>query len=142
MSGKLRPHLSLVAVLAALALTAGCITVPKAETGQSDPPRPQTPETEDPAPIEERWSCGNTMLTAICWSGGDCYGEVKTGKFSAKITSFRINGVDRRWNWCLKDGAYDCSFVITPSGWGRYYDFRGSRGKKIKPSGVFKCTET
>ena len=155
MSGKSKPHLSLTAILAALVLVAGCITVPKedtraaggptpmAETGQSDPPRPQTQKAEDPTPIEERWYCGDITLTATCWPEGDCYGKVKTGKYPAKAAQFYIAGVDRRWNWCLEDGVYLCTFIIDPKGWGRYVNFRGVPvGKKIKPSGVFKCTET
>ena len=155
MSGKSRPHLSLMVILAALALVAGCITVPKEDTGaaggpapkvgtgQSDPPRPQTPVTEDPTPIEERWSCGDITLTAACWPGGDCYGKVKIGKYPAKDAQFYIVGVDRRWNWCPEGGRYLCTFVIGPRGWGSYLNFRGvPAGKKIKPSGVFKCAET
>lgn len=161
MSGKSKPHLSLTAILAALILVAGCITVPKedtgaaggptpaAEAGQSDPPRPQTPKAEDPTPIEERWYCGDITLTATCEpeddpsAGNQCRGTVKIGKFPIKRTWFQIAGVNRRWDWCRRttDGAYECTFIIYPKGIGRYFDFRGvPLGGTAEARGM-SCTE-
>ena len=67
-------------------------------------------------------------------------GEVEFDGF-AERTLFRIQGIERRWDWCLADDFnYHCAFVISVNGTGRYYNFRGSDGR-IKASDLFKCTK-
>ncbi|MXY40626.1 MAG: hypothetical protein F4Y62_12610 [Rhodospirillaceae bacterium] len=142
--------LGVVAVLTASVLAAGCITAPKdtaGTAGGSTPPAEPapTPAAKEQELIEERWSCdnGEIVLEAICAPRGKfCVGTVKVGSFPTKVAQFGVSGVERRWDWELKDGAWEYALVITTRGWAYYYDFRGSRGKRIKPNGVFRCTST
>ena len=145
--------------LAASVLAAGCITVPDEDTrivggsaptgesGHGDPPEPQAGKAEGPATIEERWRCEDIILTSTCYpslGSRSCSGTVKTGKYPAKPTFFRVNGIDRLWSWplSLTGDGFDYMFVIA-RGYGRYYDFRGvPAGEKTKPSEVFTCSET
>ena len=76
------------------------------------------------------------ILTANLDTGA---GEVKFGGIR-EDTSFRVEGLDRRWNWCLaSDGTYDCAFVVSVSGSGAYYNFRASADGTAKPSDLFTC---
>ncbi|MYE01845.1 MAG: hypothetical protein F4Y03_11315 [Alphaproteobacteria bacterium] len=56
-------------------------------------------------------------------------------------TAFRVDGIDRRWNWGLDAGsnprAYRYSFLIEASGDGMFFNF-GSRDR-VKPSGFYEC---
>ena len=51
-----------------------------------------------------------------------------TVKFAGivELANFRIHGLERRWNWRpdADSEAYECSFVISADGTGKYYDFR------------------
>ena len=68
-------------------------------------------------------------------SGNFEYGEIEVSG-STQITLFAIQGINRRWDFG-KD--YKFAFVISPNKSGSYYDFRGSEGKRIKPSQFFIC---
>jgi len=51
-----------------------------------------------------------------------------------KATAFHVDGLDRRWDWCLKaNGNYDCAFMIAPDGDGRYFKFLPGESE-TKPS--------
>ena len=63
------------------------------------------------------------------------FGEIEVSG-STKSTTFQIQGINRRWDFG-KNGRY--AFVIYPNKTGLYYDFRGSEGKRIKPSQFFIC---
>ena len=106
-----------------------------------------TTPTEDATAGLERWKCGSyfdgcgflatdcVTLTANVRNGT---GDVEFDGF-AERTRFRIQGIERRWDWCLADDFnYHCAFVISVNGTGRYYNFRGSR---VKASDLFKCTK-
>ena len=99
----------------------------------------------------EQWRCGDRFdgcllmcpvtLTANTRAG---MGEVR---FSGTVerTRFEIHGLERRWDWCLKDNGFECAFVISADGGGRYYNFRGSAPDKdgqrsAKPTDLFKCS--
>ena len=99
-------------------------------------------------PKTELWECGGhirgcrassldcVILTANLDAGT---GEVKFGGIR-EDTSFRVDGLDRRWDWCLEsDGTYDCAFVVSVSGSGAYYNFRSSADGTAKPSDLFRC---
>lgn len=68
-------------------------------------------------------------------SGNFEYGEIEVSG-STQITMFTIQGINRRWDFG-KD--YKFAFVISPNKSGSYYDFRGSEGKRVKPSQFFIC---
>lgn len=145
------------AILVASVVAVGCMSAPEKvsntaggsaptdESEHGDPPEPQDSKAESSTAIEEQWRCGDIRLTSTCYPSlgdGSCFGTVKTGKYPAKDTAFRIDGVDRHWYWSRSDKGFDYTFVIA-RGYGRYYDFRGvPAGEKIKPSGVFPCSET
>ena len=106
-----------------------------------------TPKAEI-LPGIEQWKCGDRFdgcgflatdcvtLTANLREGT---GEVKFGEI-LEDTKFQILGLERRWDWCLKDdGYYDCAFVISVDGRVRYYNFRGSDDGTAKPREFFKC---
>ena len=142
MSRNSRPGRLLLALTAVLTLVAGCVTVDGS-----------TPTVESTTPKEaeagtEHWKCGDyfdgcgflaTDCVTLTANLHDGIGEVKFGEF-VEPTRFQIQGIERRWDWCLKsDGFYDCAFVISVDGRGRYYNFRGSDDGKAKPRDLFKC---
>ena len=124
----------------------GCETaydLPRSKTSGDSPPW-----AKDVAPGVERWECGDyfdgcglfpgdcVTLTANVHEGS---GEVTLGEH-VEFTRFEVQGIERRWDWCLNDDfRYDCLFVISVDGRGRYYNFRSVDGP-IKPTGLFKCT--
>ena len=125
------------AIIIELALAAGCATVE------------HTTPTEEPTAELEQWKCGDYFdgcgflatdcitLTANLRNGT---GEVKFSDYVER-TQFQVEGIERRWDWCLAaDSTYDCAFVISVDGTGRYYNFRGSDGR-AKPTDLFKCTK-
>ena len=129
---QLRP-----AIIIALAFAAGCATVEDA-----------TPTLDATAEIEQ-WKCGDytdgcgflstdcVTLTANLRNGT---GEVKFSRF-VDHTRFQVQGIERRWDWCLTDDdSYDCAFVVSVNGTGRYYNFRGS-DERESPTNHFKCTK-
>ena len=53
---------------------------------------------------------------------------------------FRIDGLDRRWNFGDGDTAYDFAIVIEPNGDGSYYDFsRVPTGESTGPKQLYYC---
>ena len=97
----------------------------------------------------EQWKCGD-YFDGCGFLATDCVtltanprngtGEVKFNNFSER-TRFRIEGIERRWDWCLaNDNTYNCAFLISVDGKGRYYNFRG-KGRTAKPTDLFKCTK-
>ena len=78
----------------------------------------------------------------------DLHNGSGTVKFAGVVehASFRIHGLERRWDWCLgNDGNFGCAFVLSADGNGRYYNFDvvmpDSDGvSRTKPSDLFKCS--
>ena len=129
---RLRPAFVMV-----LALAAGCATEYDTTPTVTEYDTTPTATEYDPTPTEdatarlERWICGDDMdgcgifradcvvLTANLHNGT---GEVKFSEFVER-TQFQVQGIERRWDWCLADDyAYDCAFVISVDGTGRYYN--------------------
>ena len=53
---------------------------------------------------------------------------------------FRIDGLDRRWNFGLDEGSYEFAIVIEPNGNGSYYDFSAvSSGERTGPKQLYSC---
>ena len=53
---------------------------------------------------------------------------------------FRVDGLDRRWNFGDDDGAYHFAIVIEPNGDGRYYDFSDvPTGETTGPKQSYYC---
>ena len=136
--GKLRFRRLRPAIVMALTLAAGCATIDG-----------MTPTEGVKAGIE-RWDCGD-IFDGCGWFSTDCVtlttnlsngtGEVKFSDF-VESARFRIEGIDRRWDWCLADdNFYYCSFKISVDGWGRYFNFRASEDGLAKPTDIFKCTK-
>ena len=137
------PWLALAVVLAA---SAGCS--PAGEPASLA----VGPVTLKPADADiERWVCGD--IIDGCWPlNRDCVhltgnlnagtGIVSFGDGIAAATQFHIDGIERRWNWCLEDGAYKCAFVVSPGGDGRYFQFRGMPGGRAKPTSLWSCSKS
>ena len=134
---KSRLHQLPAVIAVALSLATGCTTV--------DGTAPKTEAT----PGVEHWICGDyyegcglfssncVTLVANLRNGT---GEVKFSSFVER-TEFRIDGIERRWNWCMQeDYSYRCSFIISVDGTGSYYNFGGTDGT-AKPRDLFKCTK-
>lgn len=124
-------------IVLGVALVAGCTTVNNT-----------APTVEETRGVE-RWICGDFYDGCTIFST-DCVkltanlnngtGEVKFSRFSER-TEFLIDGIERRWNWCLADDySYKCAFIISVDGTGTYYKFLGS-DRTAKPRDVFKCTK-
>ena len=145
MSRSLRSWLSLSAILAALALVAGCVTA-----DSSTPPAEIIMPKEDTRAGIEQWKCGD-YIDGCGFLATDCVtltanlnngtGEVKFGEF-VKRARFEVEGIERRWDWSLNlSGSYDYAFIISVDGKGSYYNFRGSDSGKAKPTDLFKCAK-
>ena len=145
MSENSRPRWPIAVILAALVLIAGCATV----DGTTPAVEGTTPKEDTKAGIEQ-WKCGDyfdgcelfaTDCVTLTASRYDGTGEVKFGEF-VETTRFQIQGIERRWDWCLNaEFAYDCAFVISVDGRGRYYNFHGSDDGTAKPRDLFKCSK-
>ena len=95
----------------------------------------------------EGWKCGGPFscseyrddcpitLTSNIEIGA---GTVRLDGLPEQTTSFYIDGIDRRWDWCLKDGLYSCSFIVSPDGQGRYLKFLGGESS-AKPRNIYFC---
>lgn len=143
MSENSWPRRLLPVVLTVLALNAGCATDSFTSKTAGPPPK-------DAKAGIERWKCGDyfdgcglfdtdcVTLTANLYNGT---GEVSFGEI-IETTQFSIQGIERRWDWCLNsEFSYDCAFVISVDGTGSYYNFRGSYDGTAKPRDLFKCTK-
>ena len=100
----------------------------------------------------ERWRCGDYPDDCGGFFGSGCLvtvvadihsgtGSVTFGEF-VELTNFQIQGIERRWDWCLNaDGSFECSFVVSVDGNGRYYNFYGSDDGTARPADIFLCTQ-
>lgn len=138
-------RLLLPALTTTLALVAGCATVDDTK-----------PTVEDTTPTEgtkvgiERWKCGDyfdgcgflaTDCVTLTANLHDGTGEVQFGEI-VEYTRFEVHGIERRWDWCLNaEFAYDCAFVISIDGKGRYFNFRSSDDGRATPTDLFKCAK-
>ena len=69
------------------------------------------------------------------------WGEIEVSGSTQK-TKFRVDGINRRWNFGLNsEGGYNYAFIIKPDKSAAYYNFTGSKGKGVKPSQIFKCEQ-
>ena len=126
-----------------LVLIAGC------ETADLPPIGPSA--VEDTEERVERWGCGDYFDGCFFRCPVTLVANIQNGTGTVKIagvtedTRFEIQGIERRWDWCLADDfRYDCAFVISPDGDGRYFNFRATKpdaegARRTKPSEVFKC---
>ena len=135
-------------VMAAMFVGSGCETTDLAERDSS-----VDTVTEGRTQGVERWECGDRFDG--CGFGGcpvtltaDFDAGIGTVKFAGVLeyASFRIHGLERRWDWCPgNDGSFECSFVLSSDGDGSYYNFAvvmpDSDGvRRTKPADLFKCT--
>ena len=111
------------------ALIAGCATV-----------EDTTPKEDAKAGIEQ-WKCNCGLFETGCIKlTANRHTGTGTIQFDDIVigTSFNIEGIDRRWDWCWgKDGRSDCAFIIETDGDGQYYNFRGSPDGRAKASRWF-----
>ena len=140
LSVKTRLHFS--AAILVLAVTAGCET--------TDLP-PIGPSAVDADERIERWGCGDYFDGCFFRCPVTLVADLQAGTGSVKMagvttpTQFEIQGIDRRWDWCLADDfSYDCAFKISPDGGGKYFNFRAAMPDedgvtRVKPSDLFKC---
>ena len=146
MSENSSPRRLLPAILTVLAFNAGCATVDSVTSTTTTGTTP----TQDTKTVIEQWKCGDyfdgcglfdtdcVTLTANLDNGT---GEVRFGDI-IETTRFEIQGIERRWDWCLnEDFSYDCAFFVSVDGTGSYYNFRGSDDGTAKPRDLFKCTK-
>lgn len=70
---------------------------------------------------------------------GDVFGFVLyDNEDVGEITIYNKLGLEHRWDWTGPYGG-SYSFVITPEGYGRYYDFTNvPYGESTKPRDVYK----
>ena len=55
---------------------------------------------------------------------------------------FRVNGLDRRWNFGEYEDGWPYALLIRPNGSGLYFDFSSSDDGTAKPSQFFECERT
>ncbi len=137
-----------VAALAAAMLAAGCVPAgepaPGADEGASTGAPPG--QAASSARGVERWKCGDRIdgcvfrcpvtLTADRFLG---VGTITIDGAIEQATVFQMDGLDRRWDWCLEaDGSYDCAFLIAPNGDARYLKFLPGEST-AKPSQLYAC---
>jgi len=67
-------------------------------------------------------------------------GEIKVAGTTYQ-TVFYNAGFERRWDFGLTPNNLNYSFLISPDGLGRYYDFSTSNDGKAKASMFFNCRE-
>ena len=73
------------------------------------------------------FSINGTTFGFVLYNGGN----------EGEATSYKRTGLNLQWNWG-ENGQY--SFVITPDGNGRYYDFTNvPAGESTKPAGIYKA---
>ena len=103
----------------------------------------------DDGELIESWRCSEhlsdtkPLLTLSRYQGewGE-YGVVTLPGVEPIVTFFRINGLERRWDWEWDDalGGYQYAVVVELDGDGVYFDFSGiGVGEKILPSERFQC---
>ena len=57
-------------------------------------------------------------------------------------TDFRVEGLDRRWNFGEYEDGWPYALLIKPNGSGLYFDFSSSDDGTAKPSQFFECEQT
>ena len=136
------------AAFAAAMLAAGCVPAGEPAAGAAEGAGTGAPpgQAASSARGVERWQCGDRVdgcvfrcpvtLTADRLLG---VGTITIDGAIEQATVFRMDGLDRRWDWCLDaDGYYRCSFMIAPKGDGLYFKFL--RGESTaKPSQFYAC---
>ena len=107
-------------------------------------------EEEEEAPeIVELWECfsyldENTTLFTLAqrrWSSGKVDGGVQlAGMLLLHNSQFKVEGLNRRWDWGMDDSGYRYSIVVSPDGTANYYDFRNAdSGVIVGSQQSFKC---
>ncbi len=57
-------------------------------------------------------------------------------------TDFRVEGLDRRWNFGEYEDGWPYALLIKPNGSGLYFDFSSSDDGTAKPSQFFECEQS
>ena len=109
---------------------------------------PAKPKPDNFEP-DEQWACGGhvsflldddvsvTLAADVDARVGTV--EIANSAVAATYTRFEVDGLDRRWDWCVdEDGEFLCAFIIGPKGDGGYYKFDPDE-EKAKPSDLFAC---
>ena len=122
------------------------------DTGFRNPPDEDTEREAASEEGLERWGCGDYFDGCLFRCPVRLTADVRSGTGSVEFAgttehaAFRIHGLERRWDWCLgDDGSYNCAFVLSSDGRGKYYDFAREMPDadgvtRTKPSDLFKCT--
>ena len=136
-------------VAAAAMLVAGCVPA-----GGSRCPAPpgeratgaRTGQAASRARGVERWQCGDRIDGCVFRCPATLIadrllgiGTITVDGAIEEASVFRMDGFDRRWDWCLEaDDSYDCAFLNAPDGDARYVKFLHGEST-AKPSQFYAC---
>ena len=136
------PLLFTIGIVTICLLSGPCLVAAASEATSPIP----APDTFQP---DEQWECGDVyfflvndevsvkLATDVDVGVGTV--EIANSAIGATYTRFRVDGLDRRWDWCRdEDGGFLCAFVIGPNGDGAYYRF-GPGEDRTEPSDRFSC---
>lgn len=136
------------AALAATMFAAGCVPAGEPTSGAAEGAGTESSpgQATSDARAVERWQCGDrydgclfrcpVTLTADRSLG---VGTITIDGAIEQATVFRMDGLDRRWDWCPDaDGTYDCTVTIAPNGDGLYFKFLPGEST-AKPSQFYAC---
>ena len=95
----------------------------------------------------EKWICQGSPyadwkdILVIATSNGDNYSGTLRVAAITYNTQYQVQGFDRRWDFgsVKENSSYSYSFVISPDGDARYYDF--TSGASVKPSQLMWCKQ-
>lgn len=139
-----------IAVVAVFGVLSGCMT----ETSPNETRNPPDPQDEAEAEFltwmedvqksSETWRCykySEELFSSPAVKLRANYmldmGNIQPKGLPEQVTEYRIDGLDRRWNWGAgSDGHFKYSFTIGPDGVGRSYNFSESE-TTAKPSNIF-----
>ena len=137
-----------VAALAAAMLAAGCVPAGEPTPGADEEAGTGARAGQAASSVRgvERWQCGDRIdgcvfrcpvtLTADRLLG---VGTITIDGAIEQATVFHMDGLDRRWDWCLgADDSYDCAFLIAPNGDARYLKFLPGEST-AKPYQLYAC---
>ena len=143
-------RLTIIATIVAIGMLSGCDSELRTDE-PADPPSPRDEaEAEFAALLEEAsrstetWRCYKHSadlfsIPAVRLTSNHMWGagSVQLNGLPEQVTEFRIDGVDRRWNWGARDdGRFKYSFIISPDGVGTSYNFFEGE-TSTKPSNFF-----
>lgn len=104
--------------------------------------------------VVEVWECTTLSSTSklfIDWNNILVTSKIFEGREEGSIdvagtthrTIYRVEGFNRRWDFELADDfTYNYAFIISPDGYGKYFDFRNSEtGESASPSMLMTCRQ-